>query len=289
MSGLCYFYSEIQLIPLPEDEGFLMKQLFFLILSLFCITSFLFPQTHSDSLYIDQKIKYSEVRLIYGETELNCLVFPPADSSVSTGLILIHEEWGLTDWTKSVSSEIANQGYLVIVPDLLSGYGSESDTMNYLVNEDVIRTELLSTKPKQIMPALDECYKYLKVHPLCNGKIAVIGFSWGGTQAFLYLTENNSLSAGFIFYGRSPEEKKELARIQSPVYGIYGEYDTQLNSSLGETLRKMNKLGKVYKPFIIDGGGHGFMRSGERPGATEDNIKARTAGWNKLIELLSEI
>jgi carboxymethylenebutenolidase len=76
-------------------------------------------------------------------------VFPPADSSVSTGLILVHEEWGLTDWTKSVSSQIADQGYLVIVPDLLSGYGIESDTINYLVNEDVIRTELLSTKPKQ--------------------------------------------------------------------------------------------------------------------------------------------
>ena len=31
------------------------------------------------------------------------------------------------------------------------------------------------------------------------------------------------------------------------------------------------------------------MRSGERKGATEDNIKARTAGWNKLMELLLQM
>jgi carboxymethylenebutenolidase len=258
--------------------GFLMKQLFFLLLCFFCITFFAFPQSPSESLWLK-----------YGERELKCLVFPPPDSSLATGLILVHEEWGLTDWVKSISGQIAAEGYLVIVPDLLSGHKAEKDLLPDFVNEDVIRTALLSVDREQIMSDLDESYKYLKTQGSFNGKIAIIGFSWGGTQAFLYLARNPGLSAGYIFYGISPKNKKELSGIQSPVFGFYGEYDSRVNSSIEDTERKMHKLGKVFQPYIIHGGGHGFMRSGERLGATEDNIKARTAGWNKLMELLAGI
>jgi carboxymethylenebutenolidase len=204
-------------------------------------------------------------------------------------VIIVHEEWGLTDWVKSFSKQIAAEGYLVIVPDFLSGHKTEKDSLPIFVNENVIRTALLNSNTEQIMSDLDESFKYLKSHPSCNGKIAIIGFSWGGTQAFSYLAKNPGLTAGYIFYGTSPINKKDLSRIQSPVYGFYGEYDSRINSSIRNTEHKMHKLGKVFQSYIIDGGGHGFMRSGERLGATEDNIKARTAAWNKLMELLAGI
>jgi carboxymethylenebutenolidase len=261
----------------------------FLTLCLCTITGLIYPQLSADSIDKHQNPEYTKVLLKIDDTKLSCLVFPPADSSVSTGLILIHEEWGLTDWFINFSSQIAAQGYLVIAPDLLSGLVSVSDTITDFSNEEIIRTKLLISGHERIRSALDESFEYLKANPLCNGKIAVIGFSWGGTQAFMYMTENENLTAGFIFYGRSPENNRELGRIKSPVYGIYGQYDTQLNNSLSATIRRMKRLGKDYQPFIIKGGGHGFMRSGERPGSTEDNTKARTAGWNKLMELLGQI
>jgi carboxymethylenebutenolidase len=255
-----------------------MKQLFFLSLCFFCITCFAFPQPSSDSLWLKD-----------GEREFNCLVFPPPDSFLATGVIIVHEEWGLTDWVKSFSKQISAEGYLVIVPDFLSGHKTEKDSLPIFVNENIIRTALLNANTEQIMSDLDESFKYLKSHPSCNGKIAIIGFSWGGTQAFSYLAKNPGLTAGYIFYGTSPINKKDLSRIQSPVYGFYGEYDSRVNSSIRNTENKMHKLGKVFQSYIIDGGGHGFMRSGERLGATEDNIKARTAAWNKLMELLGGI
>lgn len=265
-----------------------MKRLLFLTISFIFITCNVIPQSLFDSLNQNHNERYSDILLKYNDRELNCLVFPPADSSETTGLILIHEEWGLTDWVKSISEQIASEGYLVIVPDLFPGHKKVKDSLMYFMNEDIIRTALLGANTEQIIRDIDECFKYLKAHPFCNGKIAVLGFSWGGTQAFLYLTRNTGLSAGYIFYGTSPKNKKELAKIQSTVYGFYGEYDSWINSSIGDTERKMHKLGKVYHSYIIDGGGHGFMRSGEREGATEDNTKARTAGWKKLMELLNE-
>jgi carboxymethylenebutenolidase len=262
---------------------------FFFTLSFCAITGFLYLQLPSGTLNKQQNPGYTKIFLKNNDRKLDCLVFQPADSSVSTGLILIHEDWGLTDWIINISSQIAEQGYLVIVPDLLSALASGKDTVTDLNNEEIIRTQLLNSGHEDIKIALDESFKYLKADPLCNGKIAVIGFSWGGTQAFMYMTENENLAAGFVFYGRSPESNRDLSRIKAPIYGIYGQYDTRLNGTLDATIRRMKRLGKDYQPFIIDGGGHGFMRSGERPGATEDNTKARTAGWNKLMELLDQL
>jgi carboxymethylenebutenolidase len=267
----------------------MMKQLFFLTLFFFSTTSFLYPQFTPDTLNNQPETRYHKILIKDGDYKLNCLVFPPPDSAVSAGLIVVHEEWGITDWVISVSSQIAEKGFLVITPDLVSVITSGKDSIQDSDNEEVIRTSLLNAEQGQIEAALDKSYEYLKNNPLCNGRIAITGFSWGGTRVFHYLTENNSLAAGFIFYGRSPENNKELGRIQTPVFGIYGEYDTRINNTLGATIRKMNRLGKEFHTFIIEGGGHGFMRSGERLGATEDNIKARTAGWNKLMELLDQL
>jgi carboxymethylenebutenolidase len=261
---------------------------FFVALSFFSITGLLYPQLPADSLNNQDHPGYYKILLNNNDRKLNCLVFRPADTSVSKGLIVIHDEWGMTDWIIKISTQIAEYGYLVIVPDLVSALVSREDTIADLGNEEIIRTQLLSSGNESIKIALDESFKYLKADPFCNGRIAVLGFSWGGMQAFMYMTENENLAAGFIFYGQSPESKRDLSRIKAPVYGIYGEYDTQLNVALGATIRRMKKLGKDYHSFIIDGGGHGFMRSGDRPGATEDNTKARTAGWNKLLELLDQ-
>jgi carboxymethylenebutenolidase len=265
----------------------MINQSIFLTLCFCTITGLIYPQQSNDSNDKLQSRRYTKVLLKNDDIKINCLVFPTADSSVSMGLIMIHEEWGLTDWIVNISSQVADQGYLVITPDLYSGLVSGSDTVKDLINEEVIRTQLLNCSHERIKSALDVSFEYLKANPLCNGKVAIIGFSWGGSQAFRYITENESLTAGFIFYGKTPENNRDLDRIKSPVYGIYGEYDTQLNSSLGSTIRRMKRLGKDYEPFIIKGGGHGFMRSGDRPWATEDNTKARTAGWNKLLELLN--
>jgi carboxymethylenebutenolidase len=38
-------------------------------------------------------------------------------------VVLIHEIFGLTDWAKEMADELAGQGFIVIAPDLLRGFG----------------------------------------------------------------------------------------------------------------------------------------------------------------------
>ncbi len=227
------------------------------------------------------------VSLKYDNREVDCyLTFPEDHKNDIPGMIVIHEDWGLTDWVRSVSDEISSLGYIVIAPDLLSGFWPEEIHTKDFMNEDIARRTLLEIDQDQITSDLDAAYSYLREHSFCNGKVMVIGFSWGGSQAFHYITINPDLAAGFVFYGKSPSKKTKLRRIVTPVYGFYGEYDSRINATIRKTEKKMKRLGKTFKPVIFEGGGHGFMRSGERPGANEGNIKARSAAWKRLKELL---
>jgi carboxymethylenebutenolidase len=48
----------------------------------------------------------------------------------------------------------------------------------------------------------------------------------------------------------------------------------------------MKAAGKTFEPVTYDGAGHGFMRAGEAPDASEANKKARDEGFARLTRLL---
>jgi len=73
------------------------------------------------------------------------------------------------------------------------------------------------------------------------------------------------------------------------VYGFYGGNDARVNATIPETVELMKAAGKTYDPVTYEGAGHGFMRAGEEPDASEANKKARAEGWGRWKELLKEI
>ena len=110
--------------------------------------------------------------------------FLPGDSLTVPGLILIHEEWGLTDWVISISEQIAAEGFLVIVPDLLSGNNPVYDSLLNFTNEGVIRAALLNSDNEQIMSDLDVSFKYMKDHPVTMAKLQLLDFPGAGHWYF---------------------------------------------------------------------------------------------------------
>jgi len=55
-----------------------------------------------------------------------------------------------------------------------------------------------------------------------------------------------------------------------------------------DTVEKMKQLAKTYEPVTCEGAGHGFMRAGEDPAASEGNAKARTQAWVRVKEILAK-
>jgi len=50
----------------------------------------------------------------------------------------------------------------------------------------------------------------------------------------------------------------------------------------------MKAAGKSYDPVTYDGAGHGFMRAGEAPDASDANKKARDDAWKRWKSLLAQ-
>jgi len=211
------------------------------------------------------------------------LVAYPQSRDKSPAIVVIHEIFGMTDWVESVADEFAEAGYLAIAPDLLSGMAPNGGrTKDFAANQ--VGQAIGKLPPDQITADLNAVADYCRKLPACNGKVCVVGFSWGGGQAFRFATNRRDLSAAFVFYGSGPAAEA-IASIQAPVYGFYAGADARINGTVPPTQEQMKAAGKSFEIVTYEGAAHGFMRAGAQPDATEANRKARAAAWVKLKAL----
>jgi len=229
------------------------------------------------------------VKVKHGDREVNCFIAYPEVKDKATAVIVIHEIFGLSDWVRGVTDQLAEAGYIVIAPDLLSGSAPGGGGTAELGSGDAVRKAISSLPPDQITADLNAVADYAAKLPASNGKVAVGGFCWGGTQTFRFATNNKDIKAAFVFYGSGPEKEADLARIAGPVYGFYGGNDNRINATIPKSTELMKQAGKTYEPVIFDGAGHGFMRAGEAPDASADNKKAREAAWQRWKDALKKL
>jgi carboxymethylenebutenolidase len=201
-------------------------------------------------------------------------------------VLVIHEIFGLTDWAQEVSDEVAEAGYIAVTPDLLSGMapggGRTSDFAEGKATEAVSHLD-----PDQVTADLNAAADYALKLPASNGKLFVVGFCWGGGQSFRFATNRPDLSAAFVFYG-PPPAKDAMARIKAPVYGFFAGNDARIGAMIPDAIEQMKAAGKTFEPVTYDGAGHGFMRAGEAPDASDANKKARDEAWVRWKVLLAK-
>jgi carboxymethylenebutenolidase len=141
--------------------------------------------------------------------------------------------------------------------------------------------------PDQVTVDLNDVADYANKLPASNGKLFVAGFCWGGGQTFRFATKRSDLAGAFVFY-RSPPDKEAMTRIKAPVYGFYAGNDACINATLLDTTTQMKAAGKTFEPVVYDNAGHGFMRAGEAPDASDANKKARQDAWVRWKDLLAK-
>jgi len=223
------------------------------------------------------------VTLKHDSRPVESFVAYPQSQGKAPGIVVIHEIFGLSDWVEKVTDEFAEAGFVAIAPDMLSGMAPNGGRTKDFPENGVMQA-IQQLAPDQITADLNAAADFVSKLPACNGKVCVVGFSWGGGQAYRFATNRKNLAASFVFYGPSPDAAAFPA-IQAPVYGFYGGADTRINSGIPSAREAMKAAGKLYEPVIYEGAGHGFMRSGEAPNATEADKKARDEAWVKLKAL----
>src|SRR5262245_14181020 len=205
-----------------------MKKILALIVVVACATINLPAQDWAKER-LDKSRRHIEwVKVKSGDREVNCSIAYPEVKDKATAVVVIHEIFGLTDWVRSVTDQLAEAGYIAIAPDLLSGTAPGGGGTAELGGGDAVRKAISSLPPDQITADLNAVADYVTKLPACNGKVTVAGFCWGGGQSFRFATNRKALKGAFVFYGTGPTDEADLDRIQCPVYGFYGGSDARV-------------------------------------------------------------
>ena len=195
-------------------------------------------------------------------------------------LIVIHGNRGLDAHIRDMARHYAQEGFVALAVDQLSRRGG---TASFASPEEARKAIGLLTDD-QVIADLDAAFAYLQFNATVRkDRIGVTGFCWGGQRTFLYATANSNLKAAAVYYGGTPPEE-QLARINCPVLGNYGETDTRITSKVPETAELMKKYGKSYDPKIYPGAAHAFFND---TGANYNQAAAADA-WQRTVVFFHE-
>jgi carboxymethylenebutenolidase len=229
--------------------------------------------------------EWVEIALPDGSAKIKTWVVYPERSDKAPVVIVIHEIFGMSDWVRGVTDELAANGFIALAPDLLSGKGPDGGGTESL-SSSAIGQAIMKLTPAEQFARLDAVRDYALTLPSATQKNACIGFCWGGGASFHYATHQPKLDAAVVFYG-TPPSKDEAVKIECPVLGCYGGKDARITSTVDPTTKLMESLKKVYSPHVYDGAGHGFLR--QHTGANADaNVKASEQAWPETISFLKK-
>lgn len=212
-----------------------------------------------------------------GHSAHGYLALPPGGSG--PGVIVIQEWWGLVDHIRQVCDGLAQEGFVVLAPDLYHGQTTtEPDEAGKMMMElDIERAA------KDMTGAVD----YLLGHDAVESdKVGAIGFCMGGGLVLVLAARNgDKIGAAVPFYGVFKGETPDLSGISAPVLGHFGELDDfappEKARELEATIREQAGVDCTF--HIYDGAGHAFYND-HRPEAHHPDHAA--TAWERTLEFL---
>jgi carboxymethylenebutenolidase len=195
-------------------------------------------------------------------------------------ILVIHENRGLNEHTRDVARRFAAAGYVALASDALSRKGG---TASFGTPEKA-REAFSSLNMTEVMSDLNAGLAFLNSHQnVRKGRLASIGFCWGGARSFALATEPNDLKAAVVFYGSAPSEE-QLAKVRVPILGIYGENDERITSRVPEVAAALKKFNKSFEYKIYDDAQHAFFND---TGDRYDPESAKDA-WAQTLAFLKK-
>jgi carboxymethylenebutenolidase len=194
--------------------------------------------------------------------EMTAFAARPAGEGPFPGLIVIHENRGLTEHIRDVAQRFAAQGYAALAPDMLSRAGGKEQ----YPSDDAAVAAIGDLSQEGVMEDLRSSFDYLASQPyVISGSVGVIGYCWGGGNSLLMGTRVPELAAVVVYYGPNPADLDSVANISGPVLGIYGEEDPRITVNVPELDAAMQENGKTFEHEVYAGAAHAFFNdTGQR-------------------------
>jgi carboxymethylenebutenolidase len=203
-----------------------------------------------------------------------------APKSPGPGVIVIQEWWGLAPHIKTICNRLASEGFTALAPDLYHGKSTTSP--------DEAGRLMMALNIGQAAKDLKGAVAFLLSRHLTGGqhRVGVIGFCMGGQLALYAACEQREIGACVDFYGIHPSVKPNLAALQAPVLGIFGEEDDSVTPAVVRRLEAdLKKAGKTTDFTIFPHVGHAFFND-SRPEVYHEEMANKA--WQKTCAFLRQ-
>jgi carboxymethylenebutenolidase len=213
-----------------------------------------------------------------GTDSIGAWVIYPERKTKAPVIVVVHEIFGVSTWVKGVADQFAAEGFIAIVPDLLTGKripgGPDS------ISVDSARVLISALKPEDVQRQLIAVANYGMKLPAALPRYGIVGFCWGGGVSFAHAALAPAVGAAVVYYGVSPDSTN-IRKVHAPVLGLYGENDARIDVTIMPADSVLRSMKRTYDHFLFTGAGHGFLR--DQTGKEGANMKATQEAWPKTI------
>jgi carboxymethylenebutenolidase len=231
-----------------------------------------------------------EVRVEAGDVEIPAYRAAPKGAGPFPVVLVIHEIFGVHEHIKDVCRRFARLGYSAIAPDLFARQGDAAKEPDMAkIMADIVA----KTPDAEVASDLDATLTFAAA----SGKVdlqraAVVGFCWGGRQAWLYAAHNPRLKAAVAWYGplaypaspsRPTNPPDVVEGLKVPTLGLYGGQDKGIPLDQIEAMRaKLAAAGGASRIIVYPDAGHAFFAD-YRPSYVKADAEA---SWNEATTWL---
>jgi carboxymethylenebutenolidase len=202
----------------------------------------------------------------------------PAGPGPFPAVLVIHENRGLNPYMEDVARRAAVEGFIALAPDGLAPLGG------YPGNDDEGREMQTKLDPAKLRTDMLNGGRFLKSHPLSNGKLGVTGFcSGGGTANYLAVAMGADLQAAAPFYGM-PAETASVPKIKAAILAHLAENDARINEMYPAYEQALKGAGVRYEIHMYPGTQHGFHNDS----TPRYNEAAAKLAWQRTVAFFKQ-
>lgn len=226
----------------------------------------------------DERLAIEEVSYPGAKGEMKGYLVQPVGEGPYGAVIVVHENRGLNAHIKDVTRRVALEGFIAIAPDYLSDLGGTP------ADEGAARGLFQQLERSDVTANGIATMAYLRTLPKANGKVAAMGFCWGGGTVNDLAVAAPDLLAAIPYYGRQPNPES-VASIGARVMAHYGGLDERVNAGIPAFEEALKAAGADYQIFVYEGANHAF--NNDTSAARYDKEAAELA-WQRTVDLLKQ-